>query len=49
MAKLFTATTDHFKKLDILINNAGIYEFGGLNDITPEHIDNIFNLKRSGA
>ena len=48
VAKLFKATTDHFKKLDILINNAGIYDFGGLNDITPEHIDKIYNLNVKG-
>ena len=48
IAKLFTATTDHFKRLDILVNNAGLYEYAGLDAITPESIDKHYNLNVKG-
>src|SRR6202046_956826 len=30
--------------IDVLVNNAGIYEFGPLETITPEHFHKQFNL-----
>jgi 3-oxoacyl-[acyl-carrier protein] reductase len=46
---LFDATKEHFGHLDILVNNAGIYEFiASIEEITPEHIDRLFNLNVKG-
>ena len=48
ITRLIGATVERFGRLDILINNAGIYEFGGLDSITPEHIDRQYNLNVKG-
>src|SRR5258706_6749834 len=42
--RLFTETKKAFGKLDILINNAGIYEFSPLERITEEQFHKHFNL-----
>jgi 3-oxoacyl-[acyl-carrier protein] reductase len=34
--------------IDVLVNNAGIYEFGPLEQITPEHFNKQFNLNVLG-
>jgi 3-oxoacyl-[acyl-carrier protein] reductase len=34
--------------LDVLVNNAGVYEFGQLEQITPEHFHRLFNLNVLG-
>ena len=39
---------DKLGPIDILINNAGIYEFGALEQITPEHFHKQFNLNVLG-
>ncbi|HEY2622830.1 MAG TPA: SDR family NAD(P)-dependent oxidoreductase, partial [Dyella sp.] len=31
------AAIKHFGKLDVLVNNSGVYEFAPLEDITEEH------------
>lgn len=41
---LFAETERVFGKLDILINNAGFYEFAPLEKITPEHFHKHFEL-----
>lgn len=46
--RLFSETEKAYKKLDILINNAGIYEFAPLEGITPEHIQKQFNVNVTG-
>jgi 3-oxoacyl-[acyl-carrier protein] reductase len=46
--RLFAETKKAFGKLDILINNAGVYEFLPLNDITAEHFHRMFNLNVLG-
>lgn len=46
--KLFSETLKHYKKVDILINNAGIYEFAPLEEITPEHFYKMFDLNVLG-
>jgi 3-oxoacyl-[acyl-carrier protein] reductase len=48
IAKLFAETKKAYGKLDILINNAGIYDFAPLADITPEHFHKQFNLNVLG-
>lgn len=45
---LFTQTIKEFGKVDILINNAGVYEFAPLEEITPEHFYKMFNLNVLG-
>jgi 3-oxoacyl-[acyl-carrier protein] reductase len=46
--RLFAQTQQVFGKLDILINNAGIYEFAPLEDITEEHFHKQFDLNVLG-
>src|SRR5450631_2452676 len=46
--RLFAETKKAFGKLDILINNAGIYEFAPLVAITAEHFHKQFNLNVLG-
>ncbi len=48
IARLFAATVEHYKGLDILVNNAGIYIFGGIDSVTPELIDQHYNLNVKG-
>lgn len=45
---LFTETERTFGKLDILINNAGVYEFAPLEKITVEHFHKHFDLNVLG-
>lgn len=45
---LFSETKKAFGKLDILINNAGIYEFQPLEKISPEHFHKLFDLNVLG-
>jgi 3-oxoacyl-[acyl-carrier protein] reductase len=42
-----TAIT-HYGKLDILVNNSGIYEFGSIEEITPEHFHKQFDINVLG-
>ncbi len=42
------ATKQAFGAIDILINNAGVYEFAPLDSITPEHFHKQFNLNVLG-
>ena len=46
--RLFSETKQAFGKLDILINNAGIYEFEPIDKITPEHFHKLFDLNVLG-
>ncbi len=46
--KLFAETKKAFGKLDVLVNNAGIYNFAPLEDITPEHYHKQFDLNVLG-
>jgi 3-oxoacyl-[acyl-carrier protein] reductase len=46
--RLFAETTRAFGALDILINNAGIYEFASLEEVTPEHFHRLFDLNVLG-
>src|SRR3989440_8695521 len=42
--RLFAQTRAAYGKLDVLVNNAGIYEFAPLDSITAEHFHKQFNL-----
>src|SRR5262245_26820899 len=46
--RLFTEARRAFNGIDILINNAGIYEFAPLESITEEHFHKQFNLNVLG-
>jgi 3-oxoacyl-[acyl-carrier protein] reductase len=42
------AAVKHFGRLDVLVNNSGVYEFAPLEDITEEHFDKQFNVNVLG-
>src|SRR5881275_667708 len=46
--RLFAQTKATYGKLDVLVNNAGIYEFVPLDAVTPEHFHKQFNLNVLG-
>src|SRR5438105_5096845 len=46
--RLFAQTKATYGKLDVLVNNAGIYEFAPLDAVTPEHFHKQFNLNVLG-
>ena len=48
ISRLFAETKSAFGTLDVLINNAGIYEFSPLEGITPEHFHKHFDLNVLG-
>src|ERR1019366_10697081 len=47
-AKLFAAALERFGRLDIHVNNAGVFEFQPLAKITEEHFDWLFNTNVKG-
>jgi 3-oxoacyl-[acyl-carrier protein] reductase len=46
--RLFAETKAAYGKLDVLVNNAGIYEFAPLESVTAEHFHKHFNLNVLG-
>ena len=46
--RLFAETKKAFGKLDVLVNNAGIYGFAPLEDVTEEYFHKQFNLNVLG-
>ena len=46
--RLFAQTRAAYGKLDVLVNNAGIYEFAPLDGVTPEHFHKQFNVNVLG-
>src|SRR6185295_773131 len=46
--RLFAEAKKAFGRLDILINNAGVYEFLPLEEVTPEHFHKQFDLNVLG-
>ena len=46
--RLFDETQRAFGKIDVLVNNAGIYEFGPIEAVTPEHFHKHFNTNVLG-
>jgi len=45
---LADAAIKHFGRLDILVNNSGVYEFSALDSITEEHFHKQFNVNVLG-
>src|SRR5712691_7632441 len=45
---MFAETKRQFGKLDVLVNNAGVYEFAGLEEITEEQFHRLFNTNVLG-
>jgi 3-oxoacyl-[acyl-carrier protein] reductase len=48
IARLFKETVAAYGKVDVLVNNAGIYDFKPLGDITSEHFHKQFDLNVLG-
>jgi 3-oxoacyl-[acyl-carrier protein] reductase len=48
ITRLFAETKTAFGKLDILVNNAAVYDFQPLGSITPEHFHKQFDLNVLG-
>jgi 3-oxoacyl-[acyl-carrier protein] reductase len=46
--RLFAETKKAFGRLDVLVNNAGIYEFAPLEEVTAEHFYRQFDLNVLG-
>jgi 3-oxoacyl-[acyl-carrier protein] reductase len=46
---IIDAAIKNFGKLDILVNNSGVYEFAPLEAITPEHFHRQFNTNVLGT
>lgn len=46
--RLFAETKKAYGKLDVLVNNAGVYEFAPLAEISEEHFHKHFNLNVLG-
>jgi 3-oxoacyl-[acyl-carrier protein] reductase len=47
-AKLIATAVEKFGKLDILVNNSGVYEFASLDAITEAHYNKHFNVNVLG-
>lgn len=45
---LISAAVTNFGKLDVLVNNAGVYEFAPVEAITPDHFNRHFNINVLG-
>jgi 3-oxoacyl-[acyl-carrier protein] reductase len=46
--RLFAETKKAFGRVDVLVNNAGVYEFAPLEAVTPEHFHKQFDLNVLG-
>jgi 3-oxoacyl-[acyl-carrier protein] reductase len=46
--RLFAETKKAFGRLDVLVNNAGIYEFAPLTEVTADHFHRLFDLNVLG-
>jgi 3-oxoacyl-[acyl-carrier protein] reductase len=45
---IIDAAIKHYQRLDILVNNSGVYEFSPIETITEEHFHKIFNINVLG-
>ena len=49
VARLFAETTQAFGGLDVLVNNAGVYQFGAIEEITEDEFHRQFNTNVLGV
>jgi 3-oxoacyl-[acyl-carrier protein] reductase len=49
ITRLFAETKKAFGRLDVLVNNAGVYEFAPLGEVTDESFHKMFNLNVLGV
>ena len=47
--RLIDAAINSYGRLDVLVNNSGVYEFAPIETITEEHFHRIFNINVLGA
>ncbi len=45
---IVAAAIKHYGRLDILVNNSGVYEFASLDTLTEEHYHKLFNVNVLG-
>lgn len=48
VAKLFADTVEAFGAIDVLVNNAGVYKFGAIEEVTAEDFHHQFNTNVLG-
>lgn len=46
---IVNAAISQFGRLDILVNNSGVYEFASIDEITEEHFHRLFNINVLGT
>ena len=46
--RMFAETKKAFGRLDVLVNNAGVYEFKPLQEVTPEHFHRMYDVNVLG-
>ncbi len=46
--RIFAETKKAFGKVDVLVNNAGVYEFKPIEEVTEEHYNQIFDTNVKG-
>src|SRR5256886_9766635 len=49
MERLFEETKKQFRRMDVLVNNAGIYRFARLEEITEDEFHQHFNINVLGT
>lgn len=47
--RIFAETKKSFGKLDVLVNNAGVYQFGPIEEVTTELFNRLFNTNVLGT
>ncbi|TDK37311.1 glucose 1-dehydrogenase [Rhizobium deserti] len=47
--RLVEAAVQEFGRLDVLVNNSGVYEFSAIEDITEEHYHRMFDVNVLGV
>lgn len=48
-ANIIDTAIKSFGRLDIVVNNSGVYEFAGIEEITEEHFHRLFNINVLGT
>jgi 3-oxoacyl-[acyl-carrier protein] reductase len=49
VARLFKEVDSAFERLDVLVNNAGVFRFGAFADISEETFHRLYNINVLGA